>query len=423
MPFLKRLPYPYFMAWRYLRGKRQEGFISLISLFSFLGIVLGVATLIIVMSVMNGFRHELMQRILGINGHLSVYLPPQGEGGVPYERVLQKIQETPGVAAAFPFVERQVMVMANGLARGALLRGVPEEALRRRPELTILKEKAKDNFAIPPVPGKVKMGYKLARKLGVFPGDSLSIVSPKGVQTALGVLPKFKKVTLQHTLDIGMNEYDNTLLFMPLEEAQRFFGMWPGVSALEVFLKNPEETEAVAQHLREKLAMDRARVVDWKEANSGFFSVIEVERNVMFLILLLIIIVAAFNIISSLIMLVMEKRGDIAILRTMGASRRAIQGIFVMTGFSLGFWGTVFGSLLGLTVAHNVEALRAFFERLTHTSLFPAEFYFLSRLPSRVDATEVAWIVGASLLLSLLSTLYPSWRASRLQPAEVLRGG
>jgi lipoprotein-releasing system permease protein len=410
-------PFEWMVAWRYLRSRRQDGFISVIAGFSFLGILLGVATLIVVMSVMNGFRAELLERILGMNGHLMVY----GNGGVieDYEPFGDQIRQIPGVVDALPLVEHQVMVTAGSHARGALVHGMTLDALEKH---TLMKEKiiegkledlAEENTAL--------IGYRLAHKLQVGLGDSITLIKPQGTQTAFGTLPSMRRFRVVGLFNAGMNEYDNTFIFIPLLSAQKFFKTYPGVSAFEVFVENPEKVSTQSRVLQGIIHKRGIRIFDWQEANASFFSVIEVERNVMFLILTLIVLVAAFNVISSLIMLVKDKTQDIALLRTMGATQGNIRRIFVLVGASLGISGTVMGAALGLLISYNIESVRKLMEALTGAHLFPAEFYFLSQLPSQVNLSEVATVIGMTLFLTFLATLYPSWRAARLDPVEALR--
>lgn len=404
-------------AWRYLRARRSDGFISVIAGFSFLGILLGVATLIVVMSVMNGFRAELLGRILGVNGHLALY--GKSRPLVDYQTLEEQLQTVPGVTAAYPIVERQAMVMAHSMARGALVHGLTLKALQKRPLIADkivagdLSHFRRSNVAL--------IGERLAEKLHVGVGDKITLLAPEGTQTAMGTIPRFKRFEIVALFNVGMNEYDNTFVFIPLESAQKFFQIFPGVSGFEIFLEDPENVGPVGRVLQGLIGKKEMRVFDWQQANASFFSVIQVERNVMFLILTLIVLVAAFNVISSLIMLVKDKARDIAILRTMGATRGTIRRIFMLTGASIGVLGTLMGTLLGLTIAYNIESVRKIMEKLTGTPLFPAEFYFLSQLPARVHLPEVTLVVGMTLLLTFLATLYPSWRAARLNPVEALR--
>ncbi len=409
--------FEWMMAMRYLRARRQEGFISVIAWFSLVGIALGVATLIIVMSVMNGFRQELLERILGINGHLSVYGPVAGQM-TDYQPMLKKLVDLDGVISVNPLIESQVMASAKGVAKGALVRGIRAEDLAKRKIVaTNIKQGSLADFKGDDV---VIIGSRLAQNMGVRVGDKLTLISPKGNVTAFGTVPRMRAFKIVGTFEIGMYEYDSGFVFMPLEAAQIYFRMPEGVSNIEVFIKNPDDAPGMGLRVTRELK-GQARVHDWQRANASFFNAIQVERNVMFLILTLIILVAAFNIISSLIMLVKDKGRDIAILRTMGATRGMIMRIFLIAGASVGVIGTMLGFVLGLAFAANIETIRRWIEGLTGTDLFAAEIYFLSRLPAVVDPTEVTTIVLMGLGLSFLATLYPSWRAAHIDPAEALR--
>jgi lipoprotein-releasing system permease protein len=404
------------VAMRYLRARRQEGFISVIAWFSLLGIALGVATLIIVMSVMNGFRQELLTRILGINGHLTV----SGAANqlTDFDPLAEELRGLAGVTLVSPMIEGQVMATANGVARGAVVRGMRPEDLAKRAIVA-------DNIeagSLKDLDGgdAVFIGARMASLMGLKVGDSISLISPKGNVTAFGTVPRVRAYRVAGTFRIGMYEYDSSFIFMPLPAAQTYFRLPRAVSNLEVFIEN-------ADHAR-RLGIEIARVVgakgqvhDWQQVNSTFFNAIQVERNVMFLILTLIIVVAAFNIVSSMIMLVKDKGRDIAILRTMGATAGMIMRIFFLSGASIGVIGTIAGFLLGVLFCDNIETIRQGIQVLTGTQLFDETIYFLSKLPAKMDATEVAAVVGMGLGLSFLATLYPAWRASRIDPAEALR--
>lgn len=409
--------FEWMMAMRYLRARRQEGFISVIAWFSLVGIALGVATLIIVMSVMNGFRQELLERILGINGHLSVYGPVTGQM-TDYEPMLGKIQTVDGVVSVNALIEGQVMASAKGVAKGAIVRGIRGQDLAKRDIVAEnIQQGSLENFKGDDV---VIIGQRLAHSMGVTIGDDITLISPKGNVTAFGTVPRMRAFKIVGTFEIGMYEYDSGFVFMPLEAAQIYFKMPDAVSNLEVFVNNPDNAQDVGFAITRALK-GQATVHDWQRANSSFFNAIQVERNVMFLILTLIILVAAFNIISSLIMLVKDKGRDIAILRTMGATRGTILRIFLIAGASVGVIGTTLGFGLGLAFASNIETIRRWIEGLTGNDLFAAEIYFLSQLPAVVDPTEVAAVVLMGLGLSFLATIYPSWRAARIDPAEALR--
>jgi len=408
--------FEWMMAIRYLRARRKEGFVSVIAWFSLLGIAIGVATLIIVMSVMNGFRAELMNRILGLNGHVNVYasVGTMTDADAKAKIVLQ----VPGVISASPLIEGQVMATNNGQARGAVMRGIKTDDLRARTILSSnIKAGSLDDFG---PDDSIVIGTEMARRLGVMVGDKVTIISPKGQATAFGTVPRMRAFRVVATFSIGMFEYDSGFAFIPLHAAQIYFQMPDTVSNLEVFVEDTGKTTEIGESIKLALNGD-ARVFDWQKTNASFFNAIQVERNVMFLILTLIIVVAAFNIISSLIMLVKDKGRDIAILRTMGATRGMIMRIFFIAGASIGVFGTMGGFALGLWFSLNIETIRQWIQAVTGTELFAAEIYFLSQLPAKVDPMEVMATVLMGLGLSFLATLYPSWRAARLDPAEALR--
>jgi lipoprotein-releasing system permease protein len=403
------------VAFRYLRARRQEGFVSVIAIFSLLGIALGVATLIIVMSVMNGFRADLLGRILGLNGDLGVYAFTGGLSD--FDAAAQKIRDLPGVTRVTPLVEGQVMATSEAGAAGALVRGVRPADLRSLPLLAghivqgSLADFGEDGVAL---------GDRLARRLGVTVGSPVTILSPQGTATAFGTMPRVKTYRVVALFNVGMFEYDNSFLYVPLEAAQLFFRLPAAVSSLEVFTNDPDRVPEQRRLIARTLG-GGVRIVDWQQANSSLFNAVEIERNVMFLILTLIIVVAAFNIISSMIMMVKDKGRDIAILRTMGASRAMILRIFVLSGASIGVVGTIAGLVLGVLFTRNIEAIRQAIQKIIGTDLFAAEIYFFTRIPARIEADEVAAVVIMALALSFLATLYPSWRAARLDPVEALR--
>jgi lipoprotein-releasing system permease protein len=407
--------FEWMLAMRYLRARRQEGFISVIAWFSLVGIALGVATLIIVMAVMNGFRAELMSRILGLNGHLTYY----GQSRVlnDFDPIAVKIEKIKGVISVTPMVEGQVMVTNRGVAKGALVRGLRVEDFAKRSMLADnIKAGTLGNFN----GNSAIIGDRLARKLGVTIGDKITIISPKGNVTAFGTMPRMRAYKVAALYHIGMYEYDSGFVFLPLAAAQLYFRTGKGVSNLEIFVEDPDKVD----HLKSKVmkaAEFKGRMHDWQQANASFFNAIKVERNVMFLILTLIIVVAAFNIVSSMIMMVQTKGKDIAILRTMGSTSGMVMRVFFLSGASVGVIGTLAGVVLGLAFSLNIETIRQWIQGLTGTDLFAAEIYFLSQLPARVEAGEVISVVFMGLILTFLATLYPSWRASKIDPADALR--
>ena len=404
------------VAARYLRAKRQESFISVVSGFSLIGIALGVATLIIVMSVMNGFRAELLGRILGLNGHLIVQ---SIDGTIPeYDGLATRIRSIPGVTNATPIIEGQVLVNTEGNSFGALVRGLESKDLKNLTTVSsTLSTGAMEAFD---EGDSVILGARLAERLGLVPGMMVTLVAPKGAVTPFGTTPRIKAYRLAGTFRIGMSEYDQTYIFMPLMEAQLFFDMGNTVQGIEVMVNAPDQ---VAQW---RLPVARVvgpsvRLIDWQQMNSSLFGALTVERNVMFMILTLIILVAALNIISGLIMLVKDKGGDIAILRTMGATQGAVMRVFFIAGASIGTIGTLSGVLIGIVFCANIESIRQFLSRITGTTLFDPTIYFLSQMPAKIDPYEVISVVAMALSLSFLATLYPSWRAARLDPVEALR--
>ncbi|HVH81032.1 MAG TPA: lipoprotein-releasing ABC transporter permease subunit [Stellaceae bacterium] len=403
------------VAFRYLRARRQEGFVSVIAIFSLLGIMLGVATLIIVMAVMNGFRIELVDRILGLNGHLGVYGPTNVL--TDYDTVAQKVRAVPGVVSVTPLVEAQALVTSEGGAAGAVVRGIRPDDLRARKLVAdhivggSLGDFGGDEIAV---------GDRLAARLGVKVGGKITLVSPEGTETAFGTMPRSKTYTVAALFNVGFYEYDNTYIFMPLDAAQLFFKTKDAVNYLEVFVANADQASEESQKIVAALG-GPARILDWQRSNSSLVNALIVQRDVMFLILTLIIVVAAFNIISSMIMMVKDKGRDIAILRTMGASRGMILRIFILSGASIGVVGTIVGFALGIVITNNLEPIRQFIQNALHMELFAAEIYFFTRLPAVIVPHEVAAVVLMALALSFLATLYPSWRAARLDPVEGLR--
>jgi lipoprotein-releasing system permease protein len=408
--------FEWLLAARYLRTRRRDGFISVIAWFSLLGILLGVATLIIVMSVMNGFRSELLGRILGLNGHVVVQAI---DGNLSdYDTIAQKLRTVRGVTVARPLAEGQVMATANGIASGAIVRGMRLSDLQARP---IIADNIKAGALADLVGGDaVLVGTRMAGKMGLRVGDAINLISPQQTATAFGSVPRAKAYRVVGLFEVGMYEYDASYIFMPLEAAQTYFRMGDAVSGVELEIAEPDDVVAMRLPLFRAIE-GRGRVVDWQQLNSHFFSALQVERNVMFLILTLIILVAAFNIISGLIMLVNDKGKGIAILRTMGATRGSVLRVFLIAGTSIGVIGTVAGLILGLLFCENIDAIRLWLESLSGTELWSPEIRFLSRIPAEVDPGEVVAVVGMALGLSLAATLYPAWRAARLDPVEVLR--
>jgi lipoprotein-releasing system permease protein len=404
------------VALRYLRARRSSRYISVIAGFSFIGIMLGVATLIVVMSVMNGFRKELLDKIVGINGHIFVI-------GVEtpltdFDDVISRIAPVPGVTIVIPLIEGAAGVSSPFNQSGALVRGIREHDLKRLPGISgNIKQGSLDHFD---EQGGVAIGQRLADTLGLSVGDTISILTAKGAQTPFGIAPRIKAYPVIAIFQVGMSEFDSTFVYMPLTEAQTYFNKPDEATLIEVFVDRPDDIDGI-RHRIDAVVGRPVIVTDWRQRNKTFFDALAVERNVMFMILTMIVLVAALNIISGLIMLVQDKAHDIAILRTMGATRGAIMRIFLITGAAIGVSGTMAGLVLGLVFARNVESIRQVLNTLMGANLFPAELYFLSRLPSIVDIRDVAAVVVMSLVLVLLATLYPSWRAAKLDPVEALR--
>ena len=408
------------VAFRYLRARREEGLISVIAMFSLIGIALGVATLIVVLAVMNGVRGELIKSIIGLEGHVSIYANARGIND--YDNVSKHIATMNGVKSAVPKVEGQIMATYKGQSTGAMVSGYRFEDLQHK-ELLIKRIVEGDLASFERGEGVI-IGRRMAEKMGIHLGDNLTLISPEGRATVAGMVPRVKAYKVVGIFAIGMFAYDNGLILLPFQEAQVYFKLKDngadGASSIEVMANDAEHAQAIALKIMQELGAGY-RVYDWKSSNSGIFQAVIVQRNVMFLILMLIILVASFNIISSLIMLVREKGRDVAILRTMGASRGSVMRIFIVCGSCVGVIGTVVGVVLGLLIAFNTENIQLWLESMMGHRLFADELYFLSHLPSKVDFHEVAIVVTMSLALAFLATIYPARRAAKLDPAECLR--
>lgn len=435
--------FEWFVAGRYLRARRSDTFISVIAALTLAGVAIGVATLIVVMSVMNGFRAELLTKILGLNGHFTVY--PLEQRFTDYDKVVNNIEVVPGVTHAIAYVDGQALVSGQVNSTGVSVRGMTLAGIKKLPLLyNSVQQGGWDDWDSG---HGVAIGSRLAEQLGVSIGDSITLISPNGQNTPFGQTPQIRSFPVSVIFDVGMVEFDSLYLFMPMQPAQDYFKLFkdvlrPGAkvpgpdatdaeidkayqrtywaSAVEVFINDPDAVDSMRQKIQD--AAGRPMILqDWQQRNETFFSALQVERVVMFTILSMIVLVAAFNIISSLVMLVKDKGADIAVLRTMGATRGAIMRIFCMTGTAIGVAGTLIGFVLGLAIADNAEALRAWLSSVIGIRIFPPEVFFLSKLPSKVDPTEVTVVVVMALALSFLATLYPAWRAAQYDPVEALR--
>jgi lipoprotein-releasing system permease protein len=411
-------PFERLVAARYLRARKGERFVSVIAAFSLAGIALGVGTLIIVMSVMGGFRADLLNRILGFNGHLGIYAA--GAPMTDYDELAATISHLPNVVSATPVVDGQALLTAaGGAASGGFVRGIAPDDLRKfKSVASNIRAGSLADFT---GDDAVAVGATLAAKDGLTIGDRLTIISPQGAATAFGTIPRVRAYKIVAIFSVGMSEYDSGYVFLPLQAAQTFFQQPHAATQIEVMVTDPDRVDAVKRNIDSALAGHPLRIVDWQQSNNSFFDAIKVEQNVMFLILALIILVAAFNVISSMIMMVKDKSGDIAVLRTIGAGRFAIMRIFLMAGASIGVVGTALGTILGVLFCLNIQTIQHWVETITRTQVFNPEVYYLSHLPAKLDWAEVTQIILMALALSLLATLYPSWRAARTDPVEALR--
>ena len=411
------LPYELMIGLRYTRAKRRNHFISFISLISMLGIALGVTALIVVLSVMNGFQTELRGRILAVVSHVQI----SGADGEmsDWQAVARDAEKLPEVRGAAPYVQAQGMLSFGSSVRGAMVRGIiPDEEKKVADFGMHMKEGSIDSLQ--PDAFNIVLGSELARALGVFPGDKVTLIAPQGVVTPAGVVPRLKTFTVSGLFEVGMFEYDSGLAQIRLEDAQKLYRMDDRVSGVRLKLDDLFRAPWVVRELAKTLTVP-AYLSDWTRSHANFFRAVQIEKNMMFIILSLIVAVAAFNIVSTLVMAVTDKQADIAILRTLGASPRSIMAVFMVQGALIGVVGLALGVLGGVLLAHNIDVVVPFIERLLGTQILAKEVYYISSLPSELQWSDVSTITVLSFVLSLVATLYPSWRASRVNPAEALR--
>ncbi len=412
-------PFEWMLALRYLRARGRRGFVSVIAGFSLAGIALSVAALIVVMAVMNGFRQELFEKILGLNGHVIVR--PVGREFTDYAAVAERLKTVPGVKNAIGVIEGQVLASKTpSVSSGVYLRGIQETDLRALKAVLPKNAVESGTFYGFDASGGLAIGTRLAKTLDVRVGDTIKLLVPRGASPPAMAAPRIWHFPIRAIFGIGMSEYDSVIAFLPLTEAQKLFGMPGAVQVLEVFVDDPEHVADYRPRLI-AAAGENMAMTDWRVRNAGFDEALKMQRNVLFFILALIVLVAALNIISGLVMLVKDKTHDIAILRTMGATRGAVMRVFFITGASIGVTGTAAGVILGILFSHNVETIRQILSRITGVTVFDPLVYFLDHMPAIMDPWEVAFVAALSLSLSFLATLLPSWRAARLDPVEALR--
>jgi lipoprotein-releasing system permease protein len=408
------------IAGRYIRSRRREGVISLIAWASFLGIMIGVATLIIVMAVMNGFRADLLERILGVGGHAVVR--PYGGAFQSQREVVDRLVQLDGVQRVTPVLEAQVMVSVGTTARGAILRGVDKALIPQLPVLTdnkVFGDLSRVGQIESAAPG-LDIGQRMAEIYGLEIGRPISLIAPKGTKTPFGTAPRVRQYSVESIFEVGLSDYDATFIFTDMDTVSALTGTSTDMDALEIVVAQPDKIQDLRPAIDQAVG-EAGWVRDWQQTNAALSGALKVERNVMFLILTMILLVASLNIVSGLVMLVKDKSRDIAILRTMGMKRGAVLRIFFITGASIGVVGTLVGVIVGVVFCQNIEAIRQLITALTGTELFPSEIYFLNELPAKIIVKDVVMVAGLSLALSFLSTLYPSWRAASLAPVEVLR--
>jgi lipoprotein-releasing system permease protein len=416
------MKYEWFIGLRYLKAKRKQTFISIITVISIAGVMVGVMALIIVLAVMNGFEKTLKQKILGTQAH--IVLLKAGQDGIDqYDDVARRVEELPDVVSASPFIFSQVMLSSDSGVSGVVLKGIDPARVGKVTELAhYLKAGRLEDLQKPPEGelAGIVLGVELAKHLGLSVGDSLQVISPLGTITPMGMVPKMRRFRVVGIFQSGMYEYDTTLAYISLENAQKFFNLDGRVTGIEIKTDDVYKVREIGREIRRKLGFP-FWTKDWMEMNRNLFSALRLEKIAMFIILVLIVLVAAFNIISTLIMVVMEKSKDIAILKSMGAPARAILKIFIIEGLVIGVVGTALGGILGLVTALNLEKITGFLENLFGFKVLSSDVYYIDKLPSQVNPWDLAWIVLTAILISLLATVYPAWRASRLDPAEALR--
>ncbi|ODS70075.1 MAG: cell division protein FtsX [Acidovorax sp. SCN 68-22] len=414
-----QIPYELALGWRYTRAgraTRRNGFISFISGVSMLGIALGVAALIIVLSVMNGFQKEVRDRMLSVVAHIEIFAPGGAAMADP-ATTMEEARRNPQVLGAAPFVSAQALLARGEDMKGALVRGIDPAHEAEVTELASANAAAVQ--ALTPGSFHVVLGSELASALGVQAGDVVTLIAPSGQVTPAGVVPRLKQMTVAGTFNSGHYEYDSTLVLLHIEDAERIFRL-EGPTGVRLKLKDLHQARAVAQQLAGTLS-GNLLIRDWSQQNRTWFAAVQLEKRMMFIILTLIVAVAAFNLVSTLVMTVQDKRADIAILRTLGASPRSIMGIFVVQGAMVGVIGTLAGLLLGLSIAYNVDVIVPAIEQMLHASFLPKDIYLISKMPSEPQESDIVPIALISLVLAFVATLYPSWRASRVNPAEALR--
>jgi lipoprotein-releasing system permease protein len=409
--------YERMIAKRYLLPGKGEGFIFLVAGISLMAVALGVAALIIVMSVMNGFRGELFDKIVGLNGHAVV----QGYDGrlAGWQQIADKARKTPGVTSALPLIEQPLMASANGRVEGVMVRGMRVEDLRSNKTIAA-NVKQGDLAAVTPGSGRVAIGSRLAELLGAFPGSEIALISPEGRSTVVGTVPRIVSYTVGAIFEVGVYDYDKAFVVMPMEDAQTLLMLGDQVGMIEIQTTDPDNVDQILAPLQ-PVARGRAVIRDWRQMNSALFEALEIERIAMFVVLSLIVLVAVFNILSSLIMLVRAKTRDIAILRTMGASRRGMMKVFMTVGVIIGSLGILLGLVLGAIFLFFRQGVVDAIQVMTGQNLWDPSVRFLSELPSKTDPFEVTAIVLIALILSFLATLYPAWKAASTDPVQVLR--